>query len=302
VSFDVVGVGENSVDTVFRLPGAVAPNAKLPILARQVSPGGQVTTALATCASLGMNAAYIGTFGDDEEGAMLREALEQYGVDTSHSVVREVRNRSAMILVDEHSGDRTVLFERDPRLALRPDEIPTGVIARAKLLHIDDVDPDAAMAAAQVARRAGVVVTSDLDRVADHTTAVLAEVSVAILAESLPPALTGERDPERALRALRQSCDAVLCVTLGSRGSMMLIGNELHHAPAFPVTVVDSTGAGDVFRGAFIFSMLRGDVPDEILRFANAAAAVSCTRLGALGGIPELAEVQDVIASGQVRV
>jgi sugar/nucleoside kinase (ribokinase family) len=291
VSFDVVGIGENSVDTVFRLPGAVGPNAKLPILARRVSPGGQVTTALATCASLGMNTAYIGAFGDDEEGATLREALEQYGVDTSHSVVREVRNRSAVILVDEQSGDRTVLFERDQRLSLRPDELPMGVIARAKLLHIDDVDPDASIAAARVARRAGAAVTSDLDRVADHTAAVLAEVSVAIVAESLPSALTGEHDAERALRALRRSYEAVLCVTLGTGGAMMLIGDELYRASAFPVAVVDSTGAGDVFRGAFIFAMLRGDVPDEILRFANAAAAFSCTREGALNGVPSLSDV-----------
>lgn len=291
MSFDVVGIGENSVDTVFRLPGAVGPNAKLPILARRVSLGGQVTTTLATCASLGMNTAYIGAFGDDEEGATLRETLDQHGVDTSHSVVREVRNRSAVILVDEQSGDRTVLFERDPRLAMRPDELPMGIIARAKLLHLDDVDPDAAIAAARIARRAGAVVTSDLDRAADHTAALLAEVSVAIFAESLPSVLTGETDPERALRALRRSYGGVLCVTLGSRGSMMLIDNELHRAPAFPVSVMDTIGAGDVFRGAFIFSMLRGDVPDEILRFANAAAAFSCTREGALNSVPALSDV-----------
>jgi sulfofructose kinase len=196
-----------------------------------------------------------------------------------------------LILVDEQSGDRTVLFERDPRLALRPDELPTGIIARAKLLHLDDVDPDAAIAAARIARRAGAIVTSDLDRAADHTAALLADASVAICAESLPTVLTGETDPERALRALRRSYAGVLCVTLGSRGSMMLIDNALHHAPAFPVSVVDTTGAGDVFRGAFIFAMLRGDVPDEILRFANAAAAFSCTREGALNGVPALSDV-----------
>jgi sugar/nucleoside kinase (ribokinase family) len=281
VSFDVVGIGENSVDTVLRVPGAVAPNAKLPIVSRRVSPGGQVTTTLATCASLGMTTAYIGVFGDDEEGATLREALEQHGVDTSHALTREVRNRSALILVDEQSGDRTVLWERDPRLALRPSELPREVIERTKLLHVDDVDPDAAITAARIARRAGAVVTSDLDRVADHTAALLAEVSVAIVAESLPSALTGEADAERALRALRRSYGCVLCVTLGARGSMMLIDHDLHRAPAFPVSVVDTTGAGDVFRGAFVFAMLRGDVPDEILRFANAAAAFSCTREGA---------------------
>jgi len=296
-SFDVVGIGENSVDVVYRLPAAVAPNTKLPIAGRRVALGGQVATTLATCASLGLKVAYVGAFGNDPTGRELREALERRGVDMSYSVTRDVRNRSAVILVDERSGDRTVLWERDPQLALRASEIPREIIARARVLHVDDVDQEAALAAAMLARDAGIPVTSDLDRITDRTTALLSAVSVPIFAESVPAALTGEADPERALRALRRSHQAWLCVTLGSHGAMMLVNDDLHYSPAFTVGVVDTTGAGDVFRGAFITAMLRGDSPDGILRFANAAAAIGCTREGALDSVPSLEDVRSLLSA-----
>jgi sugar/nucleoside kinase (ribokinase family) len=118
---------------------------------------------------------------------------------------------------------------------------------------------------------------------------------VPILAESMPSAVTGEADLERALRALRCPEHRMICVTLGARGAMMLVGDRIHRAPAFDVTVVDSTGAGDVFRGAFIAAMLRSDQPDQILRFANAAAAIACTREGALDGVPTLDDVHSLL-------
>jgi sulfofructose kinase len=292
--FDVVGIGENSVDVVCRVSGTVAPNTKLPIVARKVLAGGQVATTLATCASLGLRVAYIGAFGNDQHAATLRDALTDRGVDTTHCVVRDVRNRSAVIVVDELTGDRTVLWDRDPQLDLRSDEIGAEVIANARVLHIDDVDPAAAIAAAGIARVAGIPITTDFDRT-DQASQLLSAVSAPILAESMPSALTGEADPERALRALRRPQHRMLCVTLGARGAMMLAGERLYHSPAFSVNVVDSTGAGDVFRGAFIVAMLRGDGPEDMLRFANAAAAIACTREGALDSVPSLTEIHEII-------
>jgi len=294
-SYDVVGIGENSVDVVYRLPAAVAPDTKIPIAGRRVALGGQVVTTLATCAGLGLRTAYVGAFGVDEAGTGLRDALERRGVDTRHSVTRSVRNRSAVILVNEHSGDRTVLSERDPGLDLLADEIPAELIATARALHVDDTDAVATLAAARIAREAGVPVTSDFDQINSATNDLLAAVSVPILAESMPGALTGEMDPERALRALRRPEHQMICVTLGARGAMLLAGDRIHRAPAFDLTVVDSTGAGDVFRGAFIVAMLRGDPPDQILSFANAAAALACTREGALDSVPSLDDVRSLL-------
>src|SRR5262245_46495178 len=214
-AFDVVGIGENSVDVVCRVPVAVAPNTKIPIVNRRVMLGGQVATTLATCASLGLRVAYVGAFGTDPPGKMLREALEQRGVDTSHCVVREVRSRNAVILVDDTNGDRTVLWDRDPQLDLRADEIPAAAITSARVLHVDDVDRVTTLSAAAIARASGIPVTSDFDQVTEHTADLLSAVSVPIVAETMPAALTGEANPERALQTLRRPHQEMLCATLG---------------------------------------------------------------------------------------
>ena len=201
-----------------------------------------------------------------------------------------------MILVDEQTGERIVAWQRDASLQMRPADLPADAVAGSRVLHVDNVDEDAAIAAAQLARAAGLIVTTDIDEVRTRTLELVAAASFPILAEHVPQALTGETDPERALRALRRRHDGMLCVTLGTRGSMLLAGDRLYEVRAFNVDAVDTTGAGDVFRGALIFSLLRGDSPDAMLRFANAAAAVSCTREGAIGGIPNLLEIHQLLA------
>jgi sugar/nucleoside kinase (ribokinase family) len=278
--WDVVGVGENSVDVVYRMPGAT----------RRVSPGGQVATTLSTCAALGLRSAYVGTFGEDEHGRRIRGELGERGVDLSAALTRRAANRCAVILVDA-SGDRTVFWQRAPALRLGPDEIPQDVVTSARLVHVDNVDEEAAIRAARLARDAGRHVTTDIDRITPRTTELIASATVPILAEHVPRALTGEADPEQGLRALRRRHDGMLCVTLGARGAMLLYGQRLYHVPAYEVAAVDTTGAGDVFRGAFIHALLRGEPAERMLRFANAAAAISCTREGAIGGVPTLMDV-----------
>jgi sulfofructose kinase len=293
--WDVLGIGESSVDEVYRVPGALGPNVKLPVSSRHIRFGGQVATTLATVSSFGLRAAFLGTAGDDDEVAGLRTALESRGVDTSLLIRRPVRHRRAMVLVSEQTGDRAVLWERDEQLALTPGEIPRAVIESVRLLHVDDVDVEASLAAARIACTAGIPVTSDIDQVTDRTRELIAAVTVPILAEHVPRALTGESDPERALRTLRKTHSGMLCLTLGVRGSMLLDGNQLYRVPAPAVRAVDATGAGDVFRGAFIYALLRGDSPVDILRFANAAAALSCMREGALDSVPARREVEEFL-------
>ena len=277
------------------MPGVLGPNVKLPVSSKQIRYGGQVATTLATCASFGLRAALLGTAGNDDEVHRLCKALQDRGVDTTLLFRRPVRHRRAMVLVSADTGDRAVLWERDAQLALAANEIPRETIESARLLHIDDVDVEAALAAAAIARHAGIPVTSDIDAITDRTRDLIAAVSVAMFAEHVPRALTGEPDPERALRALRTTHSGMLCVTLGARGSMLLHGNQLFRVPAPAVHAVDGTGAGDVFRGAFIYGLLRGDSPVDILRVANAAAALSCTREGALDSVPTKREVKELL-------
>jgi sugar/nucleoside kinase (ribokinase family) len=293
--WDVIGIGESSIDEVIRLPGVLGPNVKLPVPSKQIRYGGQVATTLATCASFGLRAALLGTTGDDDEVDGLCKALDDRGVDTTLLIRRPVRHRRALVLLSEQTGDRAVLWERDTRLALTPGEIPRETIEASRLVHVDDVDVEASLVAARIACQAGIPVTSDIDQITDLTRELIATVTVPIFAEHVPRALTGEADPERALRALRKTHSGRLCVTLGSRGSMLLDGDQLHSVPAPTVRAVDATGAGDVFRGAFIYALLRGDSAVDILRFANGAAALSCTREGALDSVPTRREVEEFL-------
>lgn len=299
-TWDVVGVGCNSVDYVYRLPAAPvanSPTAKLRITSHSVSCGGQMATALATCALFGLRTTYLGAIGCDDNGRRLRAELETRGVDVSHVLTRDCPNRFAVITVDDATGDRVVLWDRDERLNLARNEIPAGLIASARLVHVDDEDQEAAIVAAALAREAGVPCTSDIEHVTDRTGALVSAVSMPIFNEHALPAITGESDPERALRKLRRTHDGMLCVTLGPRGAAMLRGDEFIQEPGFTVTAVDTTGAGDVFRAGFICSLLRGDQPREVLRFANAAAAASCARAGAMNSIPHATEIDTLMAT-----
>ncbi len=293
--WDAIGVGANSVDYVYRLPGYPlpdSPTAKMRIDSHLVSYGGQTATVLSTCAAMGLRAKYVGAFGSDDNGRRMRDELTRRRVDLSGAVTRDGPNRFAVILLDQTVGERIVLWDRDARLSLSDSEL-TAAISSTRLVHVDDEDQEAAIRAATIGRDAGVPVTSDIERMTERTEELVAKVTVPIFAEHLLQQLTGESDFERALRKVRRSHDGMLCVTLGARGAMLLDGDTLHHEPARPVKAVDTTGAGDVFRGAFIYALLRGDTPAaDILRFANAAAAVSCTRVGAMASAPTLADVE----------
>lgn len=299
-SFDVVGVGANSVDFVTLLPAYPQPEsafAKMQISRQAVRCGGQMATALAACVGLGLRARYVGVTGTDENGRRIREELTTRNVDLADAAIRDAPNRFAIILVDETSGERVVLWNRDERLRLRPREVDPDVIAGARLVHVDDEDDEAAIRAARLGRQAGLPVTSDLDRLSDRTEALVAAVTIPIFAEHLPLQLTGARDHESALRKLRRTHDGMMVVTLGPHGAVALDGDRFIVSPGFHVNAVDTTGAGDVFRGGFIYGLLQGWATERVLRFANAAAAVSCTRLGAMDGVPTLEETMRLLGA-----
>ncbi len=298
---DVVGLGASSVDYVNLLPcapGGAAAETKLRINAHFVSCGGQVATMLATCAALGLTTRFLGPAGNDANGRRVLEDLALRKVDLSDVMIREADNQFAVVLVDQSTGERTVLWHRDPRLLLGDAPIDPAIL-QGRVLHVDDVDEEASIRVARIAAQNGVTVTSDLDRMTERTPELVKSVTVPIFAEHLPPLLTGERDPERALRKLRKVHAGLLCVTLGTNGAMALDGDRIIHSPAFAVNAVDTTGSGDVFRAGFVFGTLAGWPTEEVLRFSNAAAAVSVTRLGAMAGAPCLSEVEALLQHGE---
>jgi sulfofructose kinase len=291
--WDVVGLGANSIDFVHLLPAFPSPEgwwSKMKISRRFVAAGGQTATALAACARFGLRAKYLGATGSDENGERVRRELPRRRVDASDIVVHDATNQYAVVLIDEHSGERVVLWDRDDRLEMTADEVPLDLLASARLLHVDDVDQGAAIRAALRGRELGLPVTSDLDRMTPRTSELVAAVTIPIFSEHLLPQVTGVDAPEAALRSLRKTHDGLLVVTRGHLGAMALDGDRLVNSPGFQVNVRDTTGSGDIFRAGFIYAWLRGWPVDRTLRFANATAALSCTCFGAMDGIPGLDE------------
>ena len=209
-----------------------------------------------------------------------------------------------MILVDERTGARTVLWSRDPGLALRPEDFDPAVVGAGRVLLVDCHDTAASTAAARHARRARVRTVIDMEHVRDGIDALLAEIDIIVTAQDFPAALTGKGAPGAALRAIRDAYQpALVCMTLGAEGSLALVGNVEIRTPGFRVPVVDSTGAGDVFRGGFIAGWLRdgdGTEVEDVLRYANAVAALKCRGLGAREASPTSEEVDALIQAGTI--
>ena len=301
IGFDVVGVGANSIDFVCRLPfypEQSGQNSKLGIRSYDRSPGGQTATVLSACGALGLRTSYVGTVAQDEDGALILDALKRHGVDVSRAIPRPGPNPFAVILVADDAavhGERIGLWTRPDQMTLTPGDLPADVASGARFMFVDDVDIDAAIAAARQGTAAGLPVTTDIEAVKPRTEELIDAVTIPIFAEPVPRALTGETDPETALRTLRRRHRGLLCVTLGWKGAAALDGDEFIYQPGFAVDVADTTGAGDIFRAGFICATLRGDTPAGALRFACAAAAVSCTRRGAINSVPSLDDVSALI-------
>jgi sulfofructose kinase len=301
--FDAVGLGLNSIDLLAVVPAFPEPNSKQRIEQFARLPGGQAATAMVTCARQGWRARYVGRFGSDEHGALGRASLSTEGVDvTSAPVVPDATNQFALILVDGRTGDRTIVFHRHPRLAMTAADVERDAAVSGRVLLVDCHDTEAATQAARHARAEGVPTVIDVERVRPGIEALLREIDVIIAAQDFPGALTGCGDLGRALAAMAAEFGApVVGVTLGSEGSLALAGGREIRTRAFDVPVVDTTGAGDVFRGGFICGWLAGGEDadlSEVLRYANATAGLKCRALGARTGIPTREEVERLMRQG----
>jgi sulfofructose kinase len=301
--FDVVGVGLNATDTLLLVPHFPAYAGKAPFTEEIVSPGGQVASAMVTCASLGLRTKYIGTVGDDERGRIQLESLEGSGIDLEHVQIRKgCANQSAYIIIDRATGERTVLWRRDDCLRITPAEITPEQITCARLLHIDGHDTAAVEHAARIARAAGIPVTVDVDTIYHGFDRVLPHVDYLIASSEFPIQWTNESDPFRALEMIQKEYKMrVAAMTLGAHGSLALEDGKFVYSPAFVVNCVDTTGAGDVFHGAFCYAVLQGMPMRESLDFSNAMAALNCTALGARGGIRGHAEAMSLMSRAERR-
>lgn len=301
--FDVTGVGLNATDTLILLPKFPAYAGKIAFDHEMYSPGGQVASAMVQCAKLGLRTKYVGTVGDDLRGQIQLESLKHSNIDISDvRVVANCPNQTAYILIDKSTGERTVLWQRADCLKLEASDITEEMVTNTRLLHIDGHDTPAVAKAAAIARKHRIPVTVDVDTIYHGFEEVLPNVDYLITSSDFPTAWTNEKDPFTALRLLQETYGIrMAAMTLGAYGALALVEGKFHYSPAFVVNCEDTTGAGDIFHGAFCYALLQEMSIAETLEFANALAALNCTAIGARGGISTEAAARNLMARGERR-
>jgi sugar/nucleoside kinase (ribokinase family) len=249
-------------------------------------------------ARLGMRTRYIGKVGGDEMGRFQIETLEADGVESSGvMVVEEAETQTAFIIVDQASGERTIIWNRDDRLTIGEDEVERDAVTSGRVLHLDGHNVMASIRAAQYAKEAGVPTVLDIDNIYPEADRLLPLIDFIVSSSSFPERMTGEPDLRAALKKLAARTGSIfVAATLGSEGVLAYSQGEYVHSPAFKIECRDTTGAGDAFHGGFIYGLLAGLGVEETLRFANAVAGLKCRALGARTALPTRAEVDSLLA------
>jgi sulfofructose kinase len=294
--FDAVGFGLNAVDHLIVVPAYPAFDTKTRLIEHKQSAGGQTATAMVSLQRLGLKTAYAGRFGSDAEGHFGLATLKDDGVNVDYAeIVEGATNQIAFITIDERNGERTIVWDRDDRLAYRPEEAPVEFGTMGRVLHLDAHDPPACLRLAQAARESGTIVSADIDNVYGGLPELLPFVDILIGSKEFPHRVTGIVDARDALINLqaRYGC-AITGMTMGTSGAIVYCDGQFLASPAFgaPGGCKDTTGAGDAFHGGFLYGLLRGETIETSMRFGNAVAAMKCSALGARTALPTQEQLQ----------
>ena len=297
--FDAVGFGLNAVDHLIVVPAYPAFDTKTRLTEHVQAAGGQTASAMVGLQRLGLRTAYAGRFGSDAEGQFGLASLKTEGVNVDYAeTIEGARNQVAFIIIDARSGERTIIWDRDERLAYSADEAPVEMAARGRVLHLDAHDPLACARLARAARANGTLVSADIDNIYDGLPELLPLIDILISSKEFPHRLTGIHDERASLVEVKARYgSAIVGMTLGERGAILYTDGLFLESPAFSVPggCRDTTGAGDAFHAGFLYGLLRGDEIETSLRWANATAALKCRALGARTTLPTKDELRDFV-------
>ncbi len=290
----VVGVGLGTVDMMCVAPRLDDRLVELGVFSMQG--GGNTANTVAALAMIGARTRFFGRIGDDDFGRFIRAGLDELGVDTS-MVVPEPRKISAvsMVQIDEFTRKRKILFTRGSTSALTPRDLPQKLLHGASLLCLDGYQPALQAAIAEKAREKGIPVLLNAGHLTGGMGELLALADVVIGSESFATEFAPSDDIETSLREITRLGPRIAVITLGADGAVGLEGTKVVQQDPLDVFVADTTGAGDVFSGAFAYGYLAGWPLERSMPFANAAAGLSCRSVGARAGLPTLAEIEDAI-------
>ena len=293
--WDILGIGAVTIDDFLYLDHYPQINEKLPVQMKKRQGGGLTATALVTASRQGARSAYCGRLGDDDLSISCKKDLESEGVDISpvqHSGA--ARPFHSIILVDIPSGSRVIIF--DPEGVEEPDIsiVNEDLITRCRYLFIDNTAYKSGLLAASFARSNNIPVVADLESIKlPDVHRFLDAVDHLIIGIETARALTHKETVEDMVRDLSNPQKANCVVTDGVNGCWYSeFGGIVQHVPAYRVDVVDTTGCGDVFHGAYTAALARGESIGKSIKVASASAAIKARCCGGREGIPDLVSVE----------
>jgi ribokinase len=296
---DIVALGFCSWDYLEIVPH-IPLDEKVQIIETLEQGGGPAATAAVAASRLGAQAGFIGRVGDDNQGLAILDEFRRERVDVAGTRIdRGERSSETFCWIEQATGRRSIAWHRGSTRPLTFDEISSESFHGVRLLHLDGHQPNAALAAARWARDAGVRVSLDAGNCWPHMDQLLELSNVVVASEGFARGLLGRDQPEAAVREILSRGAEIAVVTLGARGCVCLTADGLLRKPAFAVRVVDTTGAGDVFHGAFCVAQLEAWDIERSIEFASAAAALKCTQLGGRSGIPTRPNVAAFLESAR---
>lgn len=290
MSLDVIGLGVSTLDVLSLVEDFPTGDGVQRAAAVAVQGGGPVSTAIVTAAQLGASTAMIDLLGDDWRGTMIMAEYRQAGVATDFlRVVPEHTSSIATILVRQADGDRAIVYCPGSTPELTPADVPAEAICSAKILHINGRYLDACHHACRIARDAGVRVSFDggAQRYRPEIRPLVAQTDICIVAFDFARQFTGETSIKPAAQALLAAGPELVVITDGVRGSWIYPREaKPFHQPAFPqADIVDTTGCGDTYHGAFLFGLSRQMSLPESAELASKTAAHNARFLGGRGGL-----------------
>ena len=293
----VVGIGMSTVDYLFIVPDLPAFGKSVRATEYLRQPGGPVSTALVTLARLGISTSFVGKVGDDLEGRFIKEEFEEEGVDTRQLEVELGRlSRTTLVLIDQETGERCFTTRHPTCTSIDLNDSSREKISLAKILHLDDAN-QVSIQAAKWAKSVGVSVVFDGTWYKESLLDLLRFVDVAIVSDILVQKWMPGVSPEIVVQRLYDFGVQMAVVTLGDQGCVARWNQSTLAFSAFPVDVVDTTGAGDAFHGGFIYGLLQDWIPERTIQFASAVAAINCCSLGGRSGLPTLETVEGFLGT-----
>lgn len=302
--YDMIGFGDPFQDLIVELDKLPPTNVNIRMHNYVFQGGGNIPTATVAASRLGLRTAILGVVGNDMFGYANKADFEYNHVDTAHLLLDEGKRTNFCICMCEREiQGKEFISSPGTFRALEVADLDEEFIKSGRILHIGDMLTEAKFQAADWIHEAGGIVSIDAAYYRPDIYENYNYLDIFIASETYLNSMCADKGQiscEEAARCIHAQGPDIVIFTLGERGGKGIYDDKYFEYPAFVVDAVDTTGAGDVFHGAFNYAYLQGwDVP-RCARFSSAVSAIKCTRLGGRAGIPTADVVNRFLETGKI--